>query len=706
MEAARENTQSALNQYSGSIFIAISIISILLVMILPMPPWFLDFLLTFNITFAILILMLAVYVRSPLELAVFPSLLLVTTLYRLALNLASTKLILLNAVDAAGNPYLQAEGDVIRVFGDLVAGQNPVVGFIVFVILIAIQYIVITNGAQRVAEVRARFTLDAMPGKQMSIDADLNAGLIDEPQARQRRQDIEREQDFYGSMDGASKFVKGDAIAAIIIVIVNIVGGVVIGILQKGLTFSQAASTYTLLTVGDGLVSQIPALIISTATGLVITRSASEEDLGQDVARQLLAQPRALIVGSIALFLLAFTGLPFIPFLTFAIILVVLAIYLGQRQEVMQQELEAGELMAPPGEDDDILQTPDIDAILVKVGYGLVPFVDEAQGGDLLDRIPKLRGRLVNDLGFPVPLIRVRDDLLLGSNKYSIELWGVAVAEGELMPGHMMALSPTGITRRTVEGIETVEPIYGHPALWILEANQQQARDAGYGTVVSPDDVLITHLEDIVKRHGAELLSLQVTQDLIEAQRDLNPILVESVMADQALTTVDVQKVLKLLLEEQVPIRNLQLILETLADHGRETKEAIVLANAVRQTLRREIINRFLTENGNLAVVMLSPSLQQTLNQAIQAGEGVNPTIIRQTLENLSQHIQAASNRGIRPVVLVCPAIIRYQVRNWIAASLPSLPVIAYEEMSPNVDWETIGIVELTTDESEMPEPS
>ena len=706
MEAARENTPSAINQYSGSIFIAISIISILLVMILPMPPWFLDFLLTFNITFAILILMLAVYVRSPLELAVFPSLLLVTTLYRLALNLASTKLILLNAVDAEGNPYLRAAGDVIRVFGDLVAGQNPVVGFIVFIILIAIQYIVITNGAQRVAEVRARFTLDAMPGKQMSIDADLNAGLIDEPQARQRRQDIEREQDFYGSMDGATKFVKGDAIAGIIIVIVNIVGGIVIGILQKGLTFGQAASTYTLLTIGDGLVSQIPALIISTATGLVITRSASEEDLGQDVARQLMAQPRALIIGSITLFLLAFTGLPFIPFITFAITLLVLAIYLGQRQTSIQQELEAGEIMAAPGEDDDILQTPDIDAVLVKVGYGLVPFVDEAQGGDLLERIPKLRGRLVNDLGFPVPLIRVRDDLLLGSNKYSIELWGVAVAEGELMPGHMMALSPTGITRRTVEGIETVEPIYGHPALWILEANQQQARDAGYGTVVSPDDVLITHLEDVVKRHGAELLSLQVTQDLIEAQRDLNPILVESVMADQALTPVDVQKVLKLLLEEQVPIRNLQLILETLADYGRETKEAIELANAVRQTLRREIINRFLTENGNLAVVMLSPSLQQTLNQAIQAGEGVNPTIIRQTLENLSQHIQAASNRGIRPVVLVCPATIRYQVRNWIAASLPSLPVIAYEEMSPNVDWETIGIVEPTTDESEMPEQS
>ena len=706
MEAARENTQSALNQYSGSIFIAISIISILLVMILPMPPWFLDFLLTFNITFAILILMLSVYVRSPLELAVFPSLLLVTTLYRLALNLASTKLILLHAVDAEGNPYLNAAGDVIRVFGDLVAGQNPVVGFIVFVILIAIQYIVITNGAQRVAEVRARFTLDAMPGKQMSIDADLNAGLIDEPQARQRRQDIEREQDFYGSMDGASKFVKGDAIAAIIIVIVNIVGGIVIGILQKGLSFGQAASTYTLLTVGDGLVSQIPALIISTATGLVITRSASEEDLGQDVARQLLAQPRALIVGSIALFLLAFTGLPFIPFLTFAVILVVLAIYLGQRQEAMQQELETGEMMAPSEEDDDILQTPDIDAILVKVGYGLVPFVDEAQGGDLLERIPKLRGRLVNDLGFPVPLIRVRDDLLLGSNKYSLELWGVAIAEGELMPGHMMALSPTGITRRTVEGIETVEPIYGHPALWILEANQQQARDAGYATIVSPDDVLITHLEDVVKRHGAELLSLQVTQDLIDAQRDLNPVLVESVIADHTLTTVDVQKVLKLLLEEQVPIRNLQLILETLADHGRETKEAIELANAVRQTLRREIINRFLTEDGNLAVVMLSPSLQQTLNQAIQANEGVNPTIIRQMLENLSQQIQAASNRGIRPVVLVCPATIRYQVRNWIAASLPSLPVIAYEEMSPNVDWETIGIVELTTDESGIPEQS
>ena len=696
MEATRANAPSALNQYSGSIFIAISIISILLVMILPMPSWFLDFLLTFNITFAILILMLAVYVASPLELAVFPSLLLVTTLYRLALNLASTKLILLNAVDAEGNPYLGAAGDVIRVFGDLVAGQNPVVGFIVFVILIAIQYIVITNGAQRVAEVRARFTLDAMPGKQMSIDADLNAGLIDENQARQRREDIGREQDFYGSMDGASKFVKGDAIAAIIIVIVNIVGGIVIGILQKGLTFGQAAQTYTLLTIGDGLVSQIPALIISTATGLVITRSASEEDLGQDVARQLLSHPRALIVGAIALFLLAFTGLPFLPFLTFSIILVALSIYLGQRQEAIQLEMEESEMVAPVQDDDDTLQTPDIDAVLVKVGYGLVPFVDEAQGGDLLDRIPKLRSRLVNDLGFPVPLIRVRDDLLLGSNKYSIELWGVSIAEGELMPGHMMALSPSGITQQTVDGIDTVEPIYGHPALWILEANQQQARDAGYTTIVSPDDVLITHLEDVIKRHGAELLSLQVTQDLIDAQRDLNPILVESVITEQALTIVDVQKVLKLLLEEQVPIRNLQLILETLADRGRDSKDATELTIAVRQTLRREIINSYVTESGSLAVVMLSPSLQQTLNQSIQTGEGVNPSIIRQMLENLSQHIQGASNRGIRPVVLVCPAVIRYQVRNWIAASLPSLPVIAYEEMTTNVNWETIGIVELS----------
>ena len=696
MEATRANTPSALNQYSGSIFIAISIISILLVMILPMPSWFLDFLLTFNITFAILILMLAVYVASPLELAVFPSLLLVTTLYRLALNLASTKLILLHAVDVEGNPNLGAAGDVIRVFGDLVAGQNPVVGFIVFVILIAIQYIVITNGAQRVAEVRARFTLDAMPGKQMSIDADLNAGLIDEHQARTRREDIGREQDFYGSMDGASKFVKGDAIAAIIIVIVNIVGGIIIGILQMGLTFGEAARTYTLLTIGDGLVSQIPALIISTATGLVITRSASEEDLGQDVARQLLAHPRALVVGAIALFLLAFTGLPFLPFITFSIILVVLAIYLGQRQEAMQLEMETSEIMAPAEDDDNTLQTPDIDAVLVKVGYGLVPFVDEAQGGDLLDRIPKLRSRLVNDLGFPVPLIRVRDDLLLGSNKYSIELWGVSIAEGELMPGHMMALSPTGVTQRTVDGIDTVEPIYGHPALWILEANQQQARDAGYATIVSPDDVLITHLEDLIKRHGAELLSLQVTQDLIDAQRDLNPILIESVITEEALTIVDVQKVLKLLLEEQVPIRNLQLILETLADHGRDKKDAVELTTAVRQTLRREIINSYVTENGNLAVVMLSPSLQQTLNQAIQTGEGVNPSIIRQILENLSQHIQGASNRGIRPVVLVCPAIIRYQVRNWIAASLPSLPVVAYEEMTTNVNWETIGIVELS----------
>ncbi|MEC7869283.1 MAG: flagellar biosynthesis protein FlhA, partial [Candidatus Poribacteria bacterium] len=652
-----------LKGYGGSVFIAISVISILLVMVFPLPGQFLDFLLTFNITFAIVILLLSIYVSKPLDLYIFPSLLLITTLYRLALNLASTRLILSNAssVDpktGVAVPNLRAAGDVIKVFGELVGGDNAVVGFIIFVILVTIQYIVITNGAQRVAEVRARFTLDAMPGKQMAIDADLNAGLIDETQARQRRMDIESEQDFYGAMDGASKFVKGDAIAAIIIVIINILGGIVVGVVQKGLPFTEAVKTYTILTVGDGLVSQIPALVISTATGLVITRASSDEDLGQDVTRQLLSQPKALVVAAITLVaLLLISPLPRLPLILGVITLMALAVYLLNKKRFETID-EMGAEERQGGLDQEMLQTPEVDPVLVKIGYGLIPFVDEEQGGDLLDRVPKLRTRLVNDLGFPVPLIRVRDDLLLGATKYIIELWGVMVAEGELVPGHMMALSPSGMTRRTVEGIETIEPIYGHPALWILEANQQEARDAGYATVVSPDDVLITHLEDVIKRNAADLLSLQITQDLVNAQREVNPTVVEAVIAERALTIVDVQKVLKLLLEEQVPIRNLQIVLETLADYGREIKDAAELATSVRQVLRREITNQYLTEEGGLAVVMLSPALQQLLSQIIQSNEAVDPSVIQRMLENLSQQIQGASDRGIRPVVLVCPGAI------------------------------------------------
>ena len=693
-----DRSSSLLKGYGGSVFIAISVISILLVMVFPLPGQFLDFLLTFNITFAIVILLLSIYVSKPLDLYIFPSLLLITTLYRLALNLASTRLILSNASSTDPKtglsvPNLRAAGDVIKVFGELVGGDNAVVGFIIFVILVTIQYIVITNGAQRVAEVRARFTLDAMPGKQMAIDADLNAGLIDETQARQRRMDIEAEQDFYGAMDGASKFVKGDAIAAIIIVIINILGGIVVGVVQKGLPFTEAVKTYTILTVGDGLVSQIPALVISTATGLVITRASSDEDLGQDVTRQLLSQPKALVVAAITLFaLLVISPLPRVPLVLGIITLMVLAVYLLNKER-LEDVQEMGE-ERPGSLDQEMLQTPEVDPVLVKIGYGLIPFVDEEQGGDLLDRVPKLRTRLVNDLGFPVPLIRVRDDLLLGATKYVIELWGVMVAEGELVPGHMMALSPSGMTRRTIEGIETIEPIYGHPALWILEANQQDARDAGYATVVSPDDVLITHLEDVIKRNAADLLSLQITQELVDAQREINPAAVEAVVSERALTIVDVQKVLKLLLEEQVPIRNLQIVLETLADYGRESKEAADLATSVRQVLRREITSQYLTEEGGLAVVMLSPALQQLLSQVIQSNEAVDPSVIQRMLENLSQQIQEASDRGIRPVVLVCPGAIRYALRNMITSSLPSLPVLAYEEMAPKVAWETVGIVD------------
>lgn len=679
----------------GSIIIGFIVISILMVMIFLISPGLLDFLITFNITFAIILLLLTIYTSKPLELFIFPSLLLITTLYRLALNVASTRLILLKAGEG-GEPHLDAAGHVIKAFGEFVVGGNYVVGFVVFLILIAIQYIVITSGAQRVAEVRARFTLDAMPGKQMAIDADLNSGLIDEDEARERREEISLEQDFYGSMDGASKFVKGDAIASVIIILVDIIGGLIIGVVQMGMTLSEALNTYTLLTVGDGLVTVIPALIISTATGIVITRTSSDIDLGQDVIRQMLSQPRAVLVAAIAMIGLGMIpALPQIPIFITAGVLGFLAYYLSITEKRAEAERREEELKRAEEERKEVIETPEIDSIMVRIGYGLIPLVEESQGGELLERIPRLRARLVNDLGFKIPLIRVRDDLLLPSTEYVIEIWGAKVAEGELMPDHLMAFNPSGEETGSVEGIETTEPIFGHPALWIREENQQQARDAGYTTIVSAEDVLITHLEDVIKNYADELLSLQCVQDMLDRQREINPALVDAVISEEALSVVDVHKVLKNLLSERVSIRNLPLIMEALADYGREVKDAVLLTEYARQALKREIVQNNLTDEGKLAAVMLSPDLQQTISNFVQENEPLDPGVVRQMLSKISQQLQTATERGVRPVVLLCPSQIRYQVRSWTAGPMPSLPVLSYEEMPPDVDLETVGVVDI-----------
>lgn len=679
----------------GSILIGFIVISILMVMVFLISPTLLDFLITFNITFAILLLLLTIYTPKPLELFIFPSLLLITTLYRLALNVASTRLILLKAGEG-GEPHLDAAGEVIQAFGGFVVGGNYVVGFVVFLILIAIQYVVITSGAQRVAEVRARFTLDAMPGKQMAIDADLNSGLIDEEEARARREEITLEQDFYGSMDGASKFVKGDAIASVIIILVDIIGGLIIGVIQMDMSFSEALNTYTLLTVGDGLVTVIPALIISTATGIVITRTTSDLDLGQDVIRQILSQPRAVLVTAVAMAGLGMIGaLPQIPLFITAGVLGFLSYYLWTTRKRAETEKREEELKRAEEKRKEVVETPEVDNVMVRIGYGLIPLVEESQGGELLERIPKLRSRLVNDLGFKIPLIRVRDDLLLESTKYVIELWGVKVAEGELMPEHLMAFNPSGEEGGTVEGIETTEPIFGHPALWIREENQQQARDAGYATIVTAEDVLITHLEDVIKNHADELLSLQCVQDILDSQREVNPALVEAAVSEEALSVVDVHKVLKNLLSEQVSIRNLPLILEALCDYGREVKNATLLTEHARQALKREIVQNNLTDEGQLAAVMLSPDLQQTISNFVTENEPLDPGVVREMLSKISQQVQIATERGVRPVVLLCPSQIRQQVRSWTAGPMPSLSVLSYEEMPSSVHLETVGVVDI-----------
>jgi flagellar biosynthesis protein FlhA len=675
----------------GSVFIAIALIVILVMMVVPLPPRLLDVLLTFNISFSLILLLLTIYSRQSLDLSVFPSLLLVVTLFRLSLNVASTRLILLHAY----------AGEVIKAFGQFVVGGNIVVGFVVFLILVAIQYIVITSGAQRVAEVAARFTLDAMPGKQMAIDADLNAGLITDEEARERRRQIQREADFYGAMDGASKFVKGDAIAGIIIILVNIIGGLSIGLIQKRMSFSQAINTYTILTVGDGLVTQIPALIVSSATGILVTRASSEIDLGYDMARQVLSQPLAMAIVAIALFFFGvFTPLPTIPFviISFAVGGAAYALWSSVRRIERPVEEEAP---PPPAEEGAELMEPDV--ILVEIGYSLLPLVYEDQGGDLLERIPEIRRRCARELGYRIPLVRITDNPTLSPSSYRISIKGSEVARGELMPNHLFAMNPGGVTEE-IGGIETRDPAFGAPALWIPVTERERAEKAGY-VVVTPSAVLATHLEEVIKRHAHELIGLQDVQNMLDALRERNPVVV-SALIPEIMSVVDVHKVLRGLLEERVSIRNLTTILETLADYGRKATirrpdgttivNTDLLIEFVRQALRREIIEQYKV-NGKLHVIMFDPDLENRLKEAVQTTEdgaqfAPEPRLLRRILDEIPKTLEELMAKGIRPVIL-CSSAIRPHIRRLIAPVLPSIGVLSYEEIDPSVEVETVGVI-------------
>ena len=673
-------------QHSDVLF-AFSVIGMISVMIVPMPPALMDILLAFNIAFSLLVLLMTIYITDPLQLSVFPGLLLVLTLFRLSLNVATTRLIL-------GEAYA---GEVINAFGQFVVKGNYILGMVVFLIIVIIQFVVITKGAGRVAEVAARFTLDAMPGKQMSIDADLNAGLITEDQARERRSTITREADFYGAMDGASKFVRGDAIAGILITLVNILGGLAIGVLQRAMVASEAAQTYTILTIGDGLVSQIPALITSISAGIIVTRSTSTENLGADLARELTAKPKALMIASVVLAAFAMVpGLPSVPFLVLSGLCGAIA-YNAFRTapDETEAELAAEEGEAAPEERiEDYLH---VDPLEVRLGYGLIPLVDPAQGGDFLDRVTMVRKQVANDMGIVVPPVRIRDDITYNPNEYSINIKGVKISGGEILPRNLLAFDP-GYAEGEIEGIDTIEPAFGLPAKWITENQRERAELMGY-SVVEPGPVLITVLTEIIRSHAHEILTRQDTQTLIDQLKEKSPTVVDELIPE-TMRVGGVQKVLQNLLRERVPIRDMQTILESMADYASVTTEPDILTEYVRTALGRTICQVFQNEEGNIPVLTIAPELEQQISEAIQStATGIKvvlpPEITTQIFERLSEGIDTMVSNSQQPVVLAAPTI-RLGLRRLAEATFPSLTVLSYNEIVSGVEVFSVGMVSLS----------
>ncbi|CDQ40098.1 MULTISPECIES: flagellar biosynthesis protein FlhA [Virgibacillus] len=669
--------------------VLLGVILIIIMLIIPLPGWMLSVLILCNISLALIVILVSMNTQEALQFSVFPTLLLLLTLFRLGLNVSTTRSILSEA-DAGG---------VVDTFGSFVIGGNPLVGFVVFVILVIIQFLVITKGSERVSEVAARFTLDAMPGKQMSIDADLNAGLISEQQAKERREKIEKEADFHGSMDGASKFVKGDAIAGIIIVLINIIFGLIIGMVQMDLSFQEAINTFMRLTVGDGLVSQIPALLISTATGIVVTRTAGQGNLGTDVTGQLMQYPKLLFIAAGTVFLLGLTPINF--FLTTILAgLLALSGYmlLKQSETVIQPDVEEEDqtessAMKSP---ENVVHLLNMDPIEFEFGYSLIPLADANQGGDLLDRIVMIRRQLAIELGIVIPVVRIRDNIQLNPNEYRLKIKGNEVAHGELLLDHYLAMAPD-IENDDMEGVNTTEPAFGLPAKWINEEVKDEAELSGY-TVVDPPSVVSTHLTEVIKQHAHELLGRQETKQLIDHLKESFPILVEEV-TPEPLAVGELQKVLSKLLKEKVSIRNLPIIFETLADFSKLTNDTELLAEYVRQSLSAQITKQYTEADKSLKVVTLSAQAEKAIADSIQQTEhgsylSMEPDIQQKLIEQTQGEVEKLTLQEENALLLCSPAV-RMYVKQLIERFLPQVVVLSFNELEPNVQVQSVGVVNI-----------
>ncbi len=668
--------------------IGLYLLAAIVFLIIPIPNSLLDVLLCLNISVSLIVLFNAMFSKEALDMSAFPSILLMTTIFRISLNVSSTKLIL-----GSGDP-----GKVVQVFGAFVGGGDLVIGVIVFIILIIVQFMVINKGSERVAEVTARFTLDAMPGKQMAIDADLNTGAINDEQAKQRREKLQQESAFFGSMDGAVKYVKGDAAAGLIITAVNIVGGIVMGVLRQSMAIGDAVNKYTILTIGDGLVSQIPSLLISLSTGILVTKASKESDMGEMVFQQLFSIPKVLwVTGGTLIFLGVTTELPWFVFIPFGMILIYLGFLLRNTQsvqaieeEVDTEESDAQEIRKP----ENVVSLLQVDPIELEFGYGIIPLADISQGGDLLDRVVMIRRQIALDLGAVVPIIRLRDNIQLNPNQYIIRIKGIQVSEGEILFDHYMAMNP-GFVEEEITGIPTFEPSFHLPAIWITEGQRERAESFGY-TVVDPPSIIATHLTEVVRSHIAELLTRQDVQSLIDNIKESNNVLVDE-LVPKLLGIGEIQKVLQNLLREGISIRDLLTIFETLADHASVTRDTDVLTEYVRQSLKRAISNKYFPANETTNVVTLDPKIEQDIMGSVKQTEqgaylALDPEKSQKIINSVKEEVTKMENMGKTPIVITSP-IVRMYFKKLTEEYFKDLIVVSYNEVETNVELQSVGMV-------------
>jgi len=671
----------------SDIFVAVSVVFVILIMIVPLNSFFMDIFLTLSISLSILIVFIGMYINKPLDFSVFPSVLLIVTLFRLSLNIATTRLVLVHGDEGA-----HAAGYIIKGFGTFIVGGNYVVGAVVFFILTIINFVVITKGAGRVAEVAARFTLDAMPGKQMSIDADLNAGLIDDAGARKRRETVEMEADFYGAMDGASKFVRGDAIAGIIIIFVNIVGGLVIGVVQKGMSFNEALTVYTILTIGDGLVSQIPALLTSTAAGIIVTRAASETNLGSAMVTQLFLQPRAMLLASIVILCIGFVpGIPLVPFLVLSSCTFGTSYMVGKAKK--EEIVSVPEVTGEEKDKNELIQPMEI--LEIEIGYGLIPIVDAEQSGELLDKIRAIRKQMAVELGIVVPPMKLRDNLQLKAGEYLILLKGIEMGRGELMTGYVLTMGPED-KQKTIDGIPTKEPVFNLDAYWIREKDRDQYVAAGL-TVVDHPTIVATHLTEIIRNNAHELMTRQETQKLIDTVSATHPKVIEEISQNQINAGI-VQKVLQNLLREQVSIRDLITILEAVADASSTSRDPELITEFVRQRMSRSILKPYLID-GILNLLILEKTLEEKLINSIQPSEqgtylALDLAFSQRLIEKIGNEAKRAMLQNIQPVILVHP-VLRGKLRRFLERYIQGITVISHNEIPPQIKIQSLGVIKL-----------